>query len=129
MTPKFPTGCYISDIHRGVSGYVYAQLKGPDGKLLISSTLDYIQDQLSKAEFVQEGNLKLMYSGFSQVFTYSNDSGVNSRFMRIDSEGFFTWYEWSGERNIWKCFNDEMMCDKKDLEKELEKAYQSWKLV
>lgn len=129
MTPKFPAGCYISNIHRGENGHVYAHLTAPDGRLLISATLDYIQDELSKAEFVQEGNLKLMYSGFSQVFSYSNDSGVNNRFMRIDNEGFYSWYEWSDEKNIWKCFNDELMCDKKDLKKELEKAYQSWKLV
>jgi hypothetical protein len=108
---------------------MYALLNGPDGRPLISSTLDYIQDQLSKAEFVQEGSLKLMYKGIAETFSYSNDSGVNNRFMRINNEGFYSWYEWSGEKNIWKCFNDELMCNKKDLKKELEKAYQSWKLV
>jgi hypothetical protein len=128
MTPKFPTSCYISNIHRGESGHVYAQLNGPDGTLLISATLDYIQDQLSKAEFVQE-NFRGVYSGIANIFNYSNNSGINNRFMRIGNEGFYNWYEWSGERNIWRCFNDELMCDKKDLEKELEKAYQSWKLV
>jgi hypothetical protein len=132
MTRKFPAGCYISNIHKGtgVNGNVlYAQLNGPDGRLLISATLDYIQDELSRAEFVQEGNLKPIYSGNAEIFTYSNDLGVNNRFMRIGNSGFYNWYEWSDERDTWKCLSDELMCDKKDLEKELEKAYQSRKLV
>jgi hypothetical protein len=127
MTRKFPAGCFISNIHYGKTGQLHATLYAPNNTLLISATLDYIQDALSKAEFVEEGNLKRMYTGFSEIFVYSNDSGVNNKFMRISSQGFYNWYEWYGERNMWKCFNDELMSDKKDLQEELEKAYQSWK--
>lgn len=127
MTRKFPAGCFIANIHYGKTGQLNASLYAPNDTLLISATLDYIQDALSKAEFVQEGNLKRMYTGFSEFFDYSNDSGVNNKFMRISSQGFYTWYEWYGERNMWKCFNDELMSDKQDLQEELEKAYQTWK--
>ena len=43
----FPAGCVIKDIRPGKGkriNYVYASLYGPDGELLISATLDYIND-------------------------------------------------------------------------------------
>lgn len=49
VRPPFPNGCTISNIRRG-SGirerWVYACLYAPNGELLISATLDYINEQL-----------------------------------------------------------------------------------
>ncbi len=52
VRPPFPKGCTIRNIRRGDgfrSRWVYACLYGPDDKLLISATLDYINDQLLAA--------------------------------------------------------------------------------
>ena len=43
----FPPGCVIKNIRPGKGlrkQYVYASLYSPDGELLISATLDYIND-------------------------------------------------------------------------------------
>lgn len=48
----FPAGCTIRNIRRGEghrAKYVYASLYGPDGELLISATLDYINEQIVAA--------------------------------------------------------------------------------
>ena len=49
-TPRtFPAGCKIINIEPGTGNretLVYATLIGPDGELLISATLDYINQQL-----------------------------------------------------------------------------------
>ena len=50
---RFPAGCKITDIKRGKGArheYIYAFLRDPDGKLLISASLDYITEQLYTAE-------------------------------------------------------------------------------
>lgn len=50
--PQFPAGCTITNIRLGEghrSKYVYANLIGPDGELLISATLDYINKQIVEA--------------------------------------------------------------------------------
>ena len=44
----FPAGCTIRNIRPGTGGrkqWVYAGLYGPDGELLISATLEYINAQ------------------------------------------------------------------------------------
>ena len=44
----FPAGCTIRDIRPGTGGreqWVYASLYGPEGELLISATLEYINEQ------------------------------------------------------------------------------------
>ena len=51
---EFPIGCTIKNIRRGAPSryrdrYVYAELVGPDGVVLISATLDYIAGQLAAA--------------------------------------------------------------------------------
>lgn len=52
VRPPFPAGCVIKNMKRG-SGYraqwVYASLFGPDGSLLISATLDYINAEMAAA--------------------------------------------------------------------------------
>ena len=48
----FPAGCTITNIRNGIggrNGIVYANLRGPDGELIISSTLSYISEQLTRA--------------------------------------------------------------------------------
>lgn len=47
--PRFPKGCTITNIRQGKgarSCYIYADLRGPDGTLLISAHLDYINAQM-----------------------------------------------------------------------------------
>ena len=52
MNPEikpFPKGCTITNIRRGKGEcvcWIYAILRGPDGEVLITATLDYINDQL-----------------------------------------------------------------------------------
>ena len=44
----FPAGCTIRDIRPGTGSrahIVYAHLYGPDGEMLISATLEYINEQ------------------------------------------------------------------------------------
>ena len=48
----FPAGCTISNIRNGIGqrgGAVYANLRGPDGELIISATLNYISELLTRA--------------------------------------------------------------------------------
>lgn len=45
----FPKGCTIVNIRQGKddrSYHIYAELRGPDGLLLIGATLDYINTRL-----------------------------------------------------------------------------------
>lgn len=45
----FPKGCTITNIRQGKDArfcYIYADLRGPDGVLLISATIDYINQRL-----------------------------------------------------------------------------------
>ncbi len=45
---EFPAGCTIRDIRPGTGErqrWVYASLYGPDNKLIIRSTLEYINEQ------------------------------------------------------------------------------------
>ncbi len=52
VRPPFPKGCTIRNIRRGDgfrSQWVYACLYGPDDTLLISSTLEYINEQMIEA--------------------------------------------------------------------------------
>lgn len=47
--PKYPKGCTITNLRQGKGyrkQYIYATLRGPDGELLISATLDYINKAL-----------------------------------------------------------------------------------
>lgn len=47
----FPKGCTITNIRQGKgarSCWIYADLRGPDGELLISAHLEYINEQLLK---------------------------------------------------------------------------------
>ena len=55
--PPFPAGCTIGNIRRGKgsrSKYVYASLYGPTGELLISATLEYINEQIKIAGTCQD---------------------------------------------------------------------------
>ncbi len=48
-TPRFPKGCTITNIRQGKgarSCFIYADLRGPDGTLLIAAHLEYINEQL-----------------------------------------------------------------------------------
>lgn len=48
---KFPKGCTITNIRQGKgarSRWIYADLRGPDGTLLIAAHLEYINEQLLK---------------------------------------------------------------------------------
>jgi hypothetical protein len=48
----FPPGCTITGIRTGIGNRaknVYATLRGPNGELLISATLDYINKQIVDA--------------------------------------------------------------------------------
>jgi len=48
----FPKECVIKNIYRGEAGgscYVYASLYSPEGELLISATLDYINERILNA--------------------------------------------------------------------------------
>lgn len=52
VRPPFPKGCVIRNIRRGDgarASYVYASLYGPDGELMISATLEYINMQIVEA--------------------------------------------------------------------------------
>lgn len=49
MYTPFPKGCRIDNIRQGKgerSCYIYADLRGPDGVLLIAAHLDYINQRL-----------------------------------------------------------------------------------
>ena len=60
----FPAGCIITNIRRG-NGYrsqwIYAQLRGPNGELLIDATLEYIN-----ARLVSSG-IELKYSALGSI--------------------------------------------------------------
>lgn len=46
---RLPAGCTITDIRPGDgirSRFVYARLRAPDGTILISATLEYINERL-----------------------------------------------------------------------------------
>ncbi|MCU0286692.1 MAG: hypothetical protein MUF15_09855 [Acidobacteria bacterium] len=50
----FPKGSYINNLHKGEGVYsntVYASLRGPDGELLISADLEYIQKRIIQVGF------------------------------------------------------------------------------
>ena len=52
-----PTGCVITNIRRGKGyreSFVYAELRGPDGELLMSATLDYITTEIMEADILPE---------------------------------------------------------------------------
>lgn len=52
-----PTGCVITNIRRGTGArksFVYAELRGPDGELLMSATLDYITTEIMEADILPE---------------------------------------------------------------------------
>jgi len=51
--PKFPKGCVIRNLRRHLGrrgrGYaIYGDLYSPDGEILISATLEYINERLLK---------------------------------------------------------------------------------
>lgn len=51
---ELPLGCKIVNIHRGSpelgrDKFIYAQLVDDTGNLIISATLEYIMDQMSRA--------------------------------------------------------------------------------
>jgi len=55
-TRTIPRGSTITNIRRGkgkLECFVYANLVGPDGELIISATLDYITAQIMQADITE----------------------------------------------------------------------------
>lgn len=61
-----PVDCSIINIRRGAGHreqFIYCDLIGPDGRLIISADLDYITKRLHRAEFVSIKEYNKMIEG------------------------------------------------------------------
>lgn len=61
-----PVDCSIINIRRGAGHrkqFIYCDLIGPDGRLIISADLDYITKRLHRAEFVSINEYNKMIEG------------------------------------------------------------------
>ena len=61
-----PVDCSIINIRRGAGHreqFIYCDLIGPDGRLIISADLDYITERLHRAEFVSIKEYNKMIGG------------------------------------------------------------------
>ena len=61
-----PVDCSIINIRRGVGHreqFIYCDLIGPDGRLIISADLDYITKRLHRAKFVSIKEYNKMIEG------------------------------------------------------------------
>lgn len=61
-----PVDCSIINIRRGAGHreqFIYCDLIGPDGRLIISADLDYITKRLRRAEFVSIKEYNKMIEG------------------------------------------------------------------
>lgn len=61
-----PVDCSITNIRRGTGHreqFIYCDLIGPDGRLIISADLDYITKRLHRAEFVSIKEYNKMIDG------------------------------------------------------------------